>query len=165
MNQLNNKSWAYAKFNEDFIFIETYSGYFNCLPDPEGKRFLLSHTAENSELGESVLAALAVSRMIDPKENPDFFDFRGRVVTQYNEWVANLMTEFGYKTKRALFKNMKSCSVDAVNGLVTIRPSHHEKLEAWSGKGITEKDCVVVSSDIAFDEVGAALRLAFSRCT
>ncbi|MNB63161.1 hypothetical protein D3C87_949650 [compost metagenome] len=165
MSQLNNKAWAYVKFNKDFIFIETYSGYFNCLPDPEGKRSLLLHTCEDSELGECVLAALAVSRMIDPKENPEFFDFRGRVVTQYNEWIANLMKEFGYKTKRALFKDMKICSLDAVNGLVTIRPSHHEKLEAWSGKGITDKDYVVISATSACNEVGAALRLAFSRCS
>lgn len=48
---MNNKSWACVKFNNDFIFIETYSGYFNCLPDPEGKRFFLSHSSADSELG------------------------------------------------------------------------------------------------------------------
>ncbi|RBH52537.1 MULTISPECIES: contact-dependent growth inhibition system immunity protein [Pseudomonas] len=165
MNNLNNKSWAYVKFNDDFIFIETYSGYFNCLPDPEGKRFFLSHSSADSELGGSVLDSLAVSRMIDPKEDLGFFDLRGRVAIQYNEWIADVMIRFGYKTKRALFKDMKSCSMDAVDGLITIRPSHHEKLEAWSGKGITEKDYVVISSSSSLDDIGAALRLAFSRCT
>lgn len=162
---MNKKSWAYVKFNNDFIFIETYSGYFNCLPDPEGKRFFLSHSSADRELGGSVLEALAVSRIIDPKESPEFFDFRGRVSIQYNEWVASLMVKFGYKTKRALFKDMKSCSMDAVDGIITMRPSHHEKLEAWSGKGITEKDCVVISSGSSLDKIGVALRLAFSRCT
>lgn len=160
-----DKSWAYIKSNNDFIFIETYSGYFNCLPDPEGKRFFLSPSSSDDELGERVLEALAVSRMIDPKEKPEFFDFRGRVATQYNEWVADAMIRFGYKTKRALFKGMKNCSVDEVDGAITIRPSHHEKLEAWSGKGITETDCVVISSNTPINEVGMALRLAFSRCT
>ncbi len=165
MNNLNSKSWAYAKFNNDFIFIETYSGYFNCLPDPEGKRFFLSHSSANKELGGSVLEALAVSRMIDPKEDMDFFDLRGRVAIQYNEWIADVMIRFSYKTKRALFKDMKRCSMDAVDGLITIRPSHHEKLEAWSGKGITEKDYVLISSSSSLNDIGAALRLAFSRCT
>ncbi|WP_338524393.1 contact-dependent growth inhibition system immunity protein [Pseudomonas batumici] len=165
MSELNKKSWAYVRFNNDFIFVETYSGYFNCLPDPEGVGLFLSHSSADSELGRSVLEALAVSRMIDPKENPEFFDFRGRVAIKYNEWIANVMVRFGYKTKRALFKDMKSCSMEAVDGVVTIRPSHHEKLEAWSGKGITEKDYVVISSSSSPDEIGASLRLAFSRCT
>lgn len=160
-----NRSWASIKFNNDFIFIETYSGYFNCLPDPEGKRFFLSPSSAGDELGKSILEALAVSRMINPKEMPEFFDFRGRVATQYNEWVADTMMRFGYKTKRALFKGMKSCSVDEVDGVITIHPSHHEKLEAWSGKGITEEDYVVIFSNLPLNEVGMALRLAFSRCT
>jgi hypothetical protein len=165
MNIPNDKSWTYVKFNNDFIFVETYSGYFNCLPDPDGKKYFLPPSSTNGELGGSVLEALAVSRMIDPKESPDFFDFRGRVAIQYNEWVADAMIKFGYKTKRALFKDMKSCSVEAVGGLITIRPSHHEKLEAWSGKGINEKDYVVISSSSSPGDVGASLRLACSRCT
>ncbi|WP_439854840.1 contact-dependent growth inhibition system immunity protein [Pseudomonas yamanorum] len=165
MSKLNIKSWAYVKFTNDFIFIETYSGYFNCLPDPEGVGIFLSHLSDDSSLGQSILDALAVSRMIDPKESPEFFDFRGRVAIQYNEWIANAMMKFEYKTKRALFKDMKSCSIDAFDGVITIRPSHHEKLEAWSGKGITEKDFVVISTNSSPDEIGVSLRLAFSRCT
>lgn len=111
------------------------------------------------------MAALAVSRTIDPETNPEFFDIRGRVIKYYNEWVAQVMGRFEYQTKRALFKDMKSCSVDALDGVVTIRPSHHEKLEAWSGKGIAEKDYIVISSHSPHEEIGAALRLAFSRCT
>lgn len=162
---MNAKSWAYIKFNDDFIFIETYSGYFNCLPDPEGVRIYLSHPSTDIELGKSILEALSASRTIDPKLSPDFFDFRGRVAVQYESWVADLMSRFGYKTRRALFKNMKSCSVDAVGDVITMRPSHHEKLEAWTGKGIAEKDHVVVSSCCSHEEIGAALRLGLSRCT
>ncbi|MCQ2995020.1 contact-dependent growth inhibition system immunity protein [Pseudomonas syringae] len=165
MNYVNGKSWVSIKLNNEFIFIETYSGYLNCLPDPEGKRFFLSPSCTDRELGESILEALAVSRMVDPKENPEFFDFRGRVSLQYSEWIAEVMIKFGYKTKRALFKDMKSCSADAIGGLITIRPTHHEKLEAWSGKGITEKDYVVILASSYVDEIGSAFRLAFSRCT
>lgn len=165
MSYINNKHWAYAKSNNDFIFIETYSGYFNCLPDPEGKCFILSHSSADSEVGIGVLEALAVSRTIDPRMDPEFFNISGRVAVQYNEWVADLMVKFNYKNKRSLFRGMRSCSIVAVDGSLVMRPSHHEKLEAWSAKGITEKDHVVVSSDSSLDEVGAALRLAFSRCT
>lgn len=60
---------------------------------------------------------------------------------------------------------MKNCSVELVKDTLIIQPSHHEKLEAWSGKGITESDYVVVSVNSSPGEVGAALRLAISRCT
>ncbi|WP_338052467.1 contact-dependent growth inhibition system immunity protein [Stutzerimonas marianensis] len=46
-----------------------------------------------------------------------------------------------------------------------MRPSHHEKLEAWSGKGLSESDYVIIPSGSSPSDVGAALRLAFSRCT
>ncbi|MDX3995096.1 contact-dependent growth inhibition system immunity protein [Pseudomonas aeruginosa] len=64
-----------------------------------------------------------------------------------------------------MFKDMKNCSVELVKDTLIIQPSHHEKLEAWSGKGITESDYVVVSVNSSPGEVGAALRLAISRCT
>lgn len=147
------------------LYILKRTPVFFCLPDPEGKRFFLSRFSSDLELGASLIEALAVSRTVDPKKSPDFFDVRGRVIKEYDEWMAQVMAKFNYQTKRALFKAMKSCSVDAVDGLITLRPSHHEKLEAWSGKGITEQDYVVMSSSSFHEEIGAALRLAFSRCT
>lgn len=164
MNILGKKSWAYVKSNKDFIFIETYSGYRNCLPDSEGKQFILMHSISDYDLGIAISEALAVSRQIDPKESPGFFDFMGRVIPLYESWVAQMIVDFGYKTRRAMFKDMKSCSVESLNGFVSLQPSYHEKLEAWSGKGITEGDYVVVSENSSFAEIGAALRLALSRC-
>ncbi|MCT7051686.1 contact-dependent growth inhibition system immunity protein, partial [Salmonella enterica] len=47
---------------------------------------------------------------------------------------------------------------------ITIRPSFHEKLEAWSGDRISETDNVVLAVDSTPAEIGAGLRLALSRC-
>ncbi|MEP6930603.1 MAG: contact-dependent growth inhibition system immunity protein [Flavobacterium sp.] len=159
------RSWVYVKSNDDFIFIETYSGYWNCLPDPSGESFMLSHSSSNEEVGEAVLRGVSASRIINPKHDPEFFDVMGRVVPQYNSWISEVMSQFGYKTKRAMFKDMKNCAIELVKNTVMIQPSHHEKLEAWSGKGITESDYVVIPSNSSPVEVGAALRLAISRCT
>ncbi|MBP9693427.1 MAG: CdiI family contact-dependent growth inhibition immunity protein [Alphaproteobacteria bacterium] len=60
---------------------------------------------------------------------------------------------------------MKSCGINLDQGLITIRPSHHEKLEAWSGEGIDKRDYVNIPHDSEPSQIGAALRLAFSRCT
>ncbi|MDN0125252.1 contact-dependent growth inhibition system immunity protein [Yersinia aleksiciae] len=161
----NKKSWAYIKANKDFISVETYSGYWNYLPDPKGKQYQLSPISSDDELGLAVLAALAASRIINPHDEPDFFDVRGRVVPQYEAWVQSIMDKYGYKTKRTMFKEMKSCLIVREDATVTIRPSHHEKLETWSGKGITETDYVVIPENSLPAEIGAALRLAISRCT
>ena len=75
------------------------------------------------------------------------------------------MTRYGYKTKRALFKNMLSCGVTLQEGTIIIRPSYHDQLEGWSGGRFTEKDYVRVPETASPAEVGAGLRLAFSRCT
>ncbi|CQI90552.1 Protein of uncharacterised function (DUF1436) [Yersinia rohdei] len=164
MEQPDKKFWAYAKTNKDFVFIETYSGYWNCLPDPEGKQFNLLASSEDETIGHAIVEALAASRFLHPKDYPDFFDIRGRVVPQYEEWVKSIMDEYGYKTKRAMFNGMKSCGIESQNGMITLRPSYHEKLEAWSGKGITEADYVVISANSPPANIGAALRLALSRC-
>ncbi len=60
---------------------------------------------------------------------------------------------------------MKNCDIECGDGFITIGPTHHEKLEAWSGDGISEADYVVIPADSPLSKIGAALRLAFSRCT
>lgn len=164
MNDLKRQFWAGAKENGDFICIETYSGLGLCGQDPQGAQHLLSSGADADAVGTALRDALSRSRLLTLSEYGEFFDYQ-KSKQQYTTWIDALMTRYGYKTKRALFKNMKSCSVEVGEGVMTIRPSHHEKLEAWSGDGITEEDYVVIPVDSPPAEIGAALRLAFSRCT
>lgn len=176
MSEIVKTAWADAKFNTDFICIETYSGYRSSQADPQGVQHLVRPDANDQELGTALLDALAHSRFVLPEPRKDIwihpeatfdmnlydYDFNNQ---RYAEWVCKLMDVYGYKNRRALFKDMKSCGVESKSGEVTIRPRHHEKLEAWSGKGISESDNVVIPSNSSPAEVGAALRLAFSRCT
>jgi len=75
------------------------------------------------------------------------------------------MERYGYKTKHALFKNMKSCGIVISGGQLVFSPSHHDKLDSWSRSKDDGIEDVIISSDCPYAEVGAALRLAFSRCT
>ncbi|MFH5255071.1 contact-dependent growth inhibition system immunity protein [Burkholderia semiarida] len=159
------KRWASAYENRDFVQVETQSGYRGGLPDPLGKRIQLLNPTTDEDLGCAVLDALAASRFLHPNEHREFFDIRGRVVPQYEEWVKSVMAAYGYKTRRALFKDMKSCGIEKLGGVITMRPTHHEKLEAWSGEGITEDSLVQVRAGSDPAEIGMALRLALSRCT
>ncbi len=156
--------WASAVNNRDFILVETWSGYRGPAYDPDGKRIFLSTDANDLTLGQAVLEALGPSRVIDVKEIPVFFDYE-KCQEIYKKWIESLMQRFGYKTKKALFKNMNKCGIEMVDGKITIDPSHHEKLEGWSGTGNKGSDYVIIPADSTPEEIGAALRLAFSRCT
>lgn len=165
MDHVTKAVWASAKINRKFICVETCSGYRAIATDPKGKQHLLSPDISGEDLGNAVLDALAHSRFIVPAEQPeedqDLFDFD----RNYSEWVRHLMERYSYKTNHALFKDMKLCNIESREGTMTIRPTHHRSLEAWGGGGITEKDYVVLSASSLPADVGAALRLAFSRCT
>lgn len=162
---LTPKAWAQVYANPDFIEVQTYSGYRNFLPDPEGKVYHFPASASDVNLGEAILASLAASRFLPPQANAEFFDIRGRVVPLYEAWVKKTMAQYGYASKRAMFVVMKSCSVERIGGTITVRPSRHEKLEAWSGDGLKEEDQVHVPAESDSATIGRALRLALSRCT
>lgn len=151
-----------AKNNGDFISLQAYSGYRLAVIDPEATEYLFAPDVSNEMLGKAVLAALKQSRFLPYEEAialEEKFD-----QNYYTNWVQKLMIQYGYKTKRALFKNMKNCSIESHDDFITIRPSHHDKLEYWSGDNFTEADYVKVPADSPPTEIGAALRLAFSRC-
>ena len=167
-NEVQRTAWASAKKNAEFFCIETCSGYRMTTTDPQGKQHLLPVGASDHELGVAVLDAFAHSRFVSPLEHPEedsaLFDF-DLSRKRYSEWVKTLMTTYGYKTKNALFREMKNCNIECRDALITIRPSHHDKLEAWSGDGISKESYVIISSNSPPLEIGAALRLAFVRCT
>lgn len=162
---MSNPFWkprASASHNGDFISIETYSGYGIAIADPEASEHLLTPDVSEEVLGISILAALSASRIIDPDDD-EFFD-NNRIDQHYKNWIQKMMELYGYKTKRALFKNMMSCGIQLDEGMITIRPSNHEKLEAWDGGGIKPEEYVKISADSPPEEIGAALKLAFKRC-
>ncbi|CNL51483.1 contact-dependent growth inhibition system immunity protein [Yersinia mollaretii] len=156
--------WASVYSTNEFLSIETDSGLGRVRGDPLFPPHLLRPDTDDKIIGNIILKALLDSRTLSLEEYGDFFNLeKGK--EQYAAWIAMLMEKYGYKTKRALFKDMKNCSIHCINDLIIISPTHHEKLESWSGKGINESDNVVISVNESPAEIGAALRLALSRCT
>ena len=149
--------------NQDFIEVETFSGYRSRTSDPDGIQRLLPLDVSDEELGQVILLALSKSRVIDVSEIGTFFNM-DNIKKRYDAWVADLMTKYNYKTKRALFKNMMQCSLRISDGILTISPTRHEKLEGWGWEGISDDDKVVLSVNSTTEEIGAGLRLALSRC-
>ena len=108
------------------------------------------------------MQALANSRtfVYDSPEDQDFFDTE-KIRQRYEDWVAKLCGNLGYKTRRALFKNMMSVDIWLHNSCLKISPSRHVKLEAWDA---IDADDVILSLDNSPEEIGTGLRLALSRC-
>lgn len=156
--------WASVYYTKEFLCLDTYSGLGRAGRDPVFPSRLLSPDAEDKFVGEQILQALSDSRTLNIlEERVAFFDLeKGK--KQYAAWVAMLMEKYGYKNKKALFKDMKNCGIHLVNGSITISPTRHEKLEAWGrtkGDGI---DDVVLPVGSSPEEIGVALRLALDRC-
>lgn len=156
--------WASCYCTNEFLLIETQSGLGMVAADPFFPSHLLQPDTSDHDIGETILHALSDSRTLNVlEERIAFFDLeKGK--EHYAAWIAMLMEKYGYKSKKALFKDMRNCGIHCVNGVITISPTRHEKLEGWGrtkGDGIED---VILSVDNSPAEIGAGLRLALSRC-
>ena len=156
------KSRLTAKLNERFICIVPQSGYRLAFADPMATERLLVPDAPNDVLGEAVSSGLAESRFLSLEEANAV---RATADSRYQEWVTSLMGRYGFKTKNALFKNMKSCSVMRFDGNLVVVPSHHDRADSWSRSKDDGIEDVVIAADSSVADIGAALRLGFDRCT
>ena len=153
--------WAGYKVNERALIIQTWSGFGRYAPDHLYPPHILPLDTDNETLGTTVLQALANSRTLDNEAERIDFLKQESFKPRYEDWVANLCGNLGYKTRRALFKNMMSVDIWLHNGCLKISPSRHVKLEAWDA---IDADDVILSLDNSPEEIGAGLRLALSRC-
>jgi hypothetical protein len=129
--------------------------------DPNGAEHLLAPEADNELLGSALLDALQKSRVLNVAEARIFFDPQ-RIARDHAAWVERLMSRYGFESKRALFNGMKHCGVSVRGGNISIKPTYHEKSEAWAGMG-SEFELVLPSQARAI-EVGIALREGLRRC-
>ena len=150
-----------VKHTEKFYRLKAYSGYALQFGDPEADEILLDPEVSDEMLGQAVLDTLKQSRHM-PYEKACIL--KQDLQERYQEWVQNMMKRYGYKGKLALFKNMKDCGVTLKDNLITIKPTIRDRAEGWSGDGFTEEDYVKIAANNPPADIGAALRLAFTRC-
>lgn len=152
--------------NQDFIFLETRSGYIMAAADPEGSWTYLKLDITDTQLGEELLKALALSRKFTREEYKTYpWCNMIAIGERYTQWIAETMQLYGYKNKRKMFSQMSLCHATVYeDGQLVIRPGHHEKLEAWGAVRRPDQN-VELPYPSPPEEVGKALRLALSRCT
>ena len=120
----------------------------------------LAPNAGDQALGQALLEALARSRFIFPPD-PDFSE-ADRYLRCIRDWQKHFMERYGYKTKRDAYKNMDWCETARSEGKISIKPHKRDKPEYFR-RLPPEKTVVIPATDDA-EAVGAAVRLALSRC-
>ncbi len=151
-------------WNEKFIRISTQAIGMIIVGDPLVEPQYLAHDVDDVMLGTTLRQCLQKSRQI---EMTDFQKmFKAGVFNQLDEERSQAaMQKYGYKTKRALYKNMLCCWISVFDGKIEIKPTHHKALDAYSGisnDGPEIQHLPVTCSDA---ELGAALREGFKHCT
>lgn len=149
--------------NELLIDINTQSGYRMSRFDDKGKEYVFLPDIDNETLAASLLDSLAHSRFVLPTEDPDLYNYK-QAEERWVAFVTRLLAFTGCKTKTKLFKKMKNCDVEELDGFITFKPSRQVKWNAWDGEGITPDDYVVIPSNSSPEEIGKTVRLALSRC-
>lgn len=147
--------------NDDFIVVEACFYYRSPVADHRLCQHLLAPDVGNAELGKAVADALTHSRELSPDEIERWFD-PSALDENYRSWIEAMMRRYGYKTKRVLFRGMRNCHVERMEGRIRFRPSAHERLEGW---GSIDEEDVVIPDNSPPEAIGAGLRLALSRCT
>lgn len=159
----NIEARASAFFNQDFFYIRTMSRGMLSYTEPNAPPHYLPPDVDDATLGQTLRLALKSSKQVSVEEfhgilNSGVID---RLEKDRQAWV---MKEYGYKNKRAMYRNMENCSIDMVEGHIEIQPMHHKSLDGYSA---TTEDPQLVSVPItaAEVEIGAALREGFRWCT
>ena len=163
MSKVIQKKWAAIYANDEFVCVQTCSGLRSSANDPAGKLLFLDAAPTPQELGQALQEALSMSRVLTPEEIAHFFDLMV-IEKRYEDWVAVMIQKFSYSNRRNLFKKMKHCQVECSDGIISIRPMFHEKLEAWSAKGIEKTDHVLMSETELPLNLGEGVLLALNRC-
>lgn len=152
--------------NQDFYRIYTESGRGLVFPDFEMPQYEHPLDVPNNVLGRDVLAAVMRSRQLGSKEFSAIFQ-SGIVQRNRDQWERETIQKYGYKSRRNIYRKMDSCSVILLpgSGVLKIQPSHHDTLDGHSSTKSDGLEDVLVSSTGSDEEIGAAVRLAFERCT
>ncbi len=73
MSDVDKTQWASAKINDDFICVETYSGYRLTKLDPKGVQHLAKIEIDDHDLGLLVIDAISRSRFVLSQPRKDIF--------------------------------------------------------------------------------------------
>lgn len=151
-------------YNGDFFLIATQSTGMFTYGEPNAPLHYLPPDANDAQLGQTLRIALKASKQVAIEEFQKIWK-SGILKNNEIEREARMMQEYGYKTKRAMYKHMVTCSVEVADGQIEISPSHSDRKGGHSRNANDEIENVRLPDTASDAELGAALREGFKRCT
>ncbi|MHA6845547.1 contact-dependent growth inhibition system immunity protein [Ralstonia syzygii] len=155
---------ASAMFNGDFYEIITMSQGMLSYAEPSVSPCYLPPEVDDASLGKALREALAKSQRVEVEKFQEIFH-SGIVQKIAKERDALVMKSYGYKTKRAMFQKMDSCSVAVFDDQIEVQPLHQKSLDGYAARKDTGPFPLHVPATATDAELGAALREGFKRCT
>lgn len=161
---MNKTFRASAYFNGDLYKIITMSHGMLSYAEPLAEQQILLPSITDAELGCALRLALSKSRQVPTAEFQEIFK-SGIVQKISKERNAALMQQYGYKSHKALMRKMACCWITADDEKLEIKPTHHKSVDNYSGISIDGPEIILISANGSDEQVGAALKEGFARCT
>lgn len=131
--------------------------------DPDVAPHYLESGVNDAELGEALRSALRESKCVSAEDFQNLFK-SGVIQNAERERVEWAMARYGYKTKRAMYKDMRCCWIKFQGGVVEIKPTFHKSMDCYTGLSNGGPGIIHVRDAVSDAELGAALREGFGRC-
>ena len=133
------------------------SGISSSYADPDCEWILLDTTESDAAVGSAIVTALSQSRFLS------LDDREQEIADKIAQRERFLIQRYGYKSADKMGKETKSVGVWLTKGQMTLTPFHTDDLESFSG--LDKDQNVIIPGDSSPEQIGAAFRLALSRCT
>lgn len=161
MKQIDARASVFL--NEKFFNVCTFSQGMLAYLDPDAKPNFLSSTVDNKTLGKTLREALKLSKRVDIFEFNNIFNsgIIKALAQERDDWA---MQHYGYTTKQAMYKKMECCWVSVFNKIIEIKPTHHKRLDNYSGISNDGPEILYLPINIDDEKLGKALREAFKNC-
>lgn len=172
--------WAEIRWHPDFLCIFTVSGFrAGTSIDEKKPEIYLDPDAIDEELGRAVMNAMAASRWLIPNPPPgNIFHPDVEVDAETSnfikaqkreeEWGQQMRKRFTLPSKREVYVPLKRCDIAKKEGVITIRCRVHypdkNYGDCWGFDTNEHAPYVILPDTASAEEIGAGLKLAFSRC-
>ncbi|NEN76629.1 CdiI family contact-dependent growth inhibition immunity protein [Pelistega sp. NLN82] len=151
---------------KEFILITSYlrGGLYATNPEQE----FIYHPIDISdeELGAYIKQKLAESREISHEQLYELY--QSNVIKELtNTLEKEMMLLYGYKNRKAIYKNMRFMSIESDKDKIIIMPEHQDSLNGATA--ISNEDNTMLSfiydKTISDKDLGIAVREVFNYCT
>lgn len=151
--------------NNDFISLTSLLICGMYAGDPEQNIIYLSPSSTNVELGIAAREKLKESREVDAREFSEIVK-SGRIKEWEKLTEQNIKKKYGYKTKNAIYKNMKSINITLLNNEIFIMPEKQIKLDNYTAVKDSEGNVIKFNynANITEEDLGVAIRNAMNFC-